>query len=156
MNNVGVAWDYPEYFAEIDVEVREIFPMAHIWLILYLRNRKHFLCFQNTSVYTTYGRGVARIFKGGGSIFYWKGKNRERAKLALLIYVGSGVKPRKTFHFLGFERPRLRENWHPECFIPLSIIPIHRRLLWQPLIYQSKLTFSKCYFIRYITYCKNL
>ena len=30
--------------------------------------------------------------------------------------MGSGVKHRKTFHFLGFESPRLRENWHPECF----------------------------------------
>ena len=32
------------------------------------------------------------------------------------MQVGSGVKPRKTFHFLGFESPRLQENWHPECF----------------------------------------
>ena len=35
MNNVGVALNYPEYFAETDVEVREVFPMARIWLIRY-------------------------------------------------------------------------------------------------------------------------
>ena len=26
------------------------------------------------------------------------------------------MKLRKTFHFLGFEISRLRENWHPVCF----------------------------------------
>ena len=65
--------------------------------------------------------------RGGGSIFYWKGQSRERAKRALLTYVYASFwnwspwwvqvgKPLKTFHFLAFENPRLRENWHPECF----------------------------------------
>ena len=47
--------------------------------------------------------------------------------------VGSRVKHRKTFHFLAFESPRLRENWHPECFFSLWIFPIQWRLLWRPL-----------------------
>ena len=69
VNNVGVSWEYPEYFAEIDVEVREIFPMAHIWLILYLRNRKPFLCFYNV------WQGRSQDFqRGGGRFFIEKGK----------------------------------------------------------------------------------
>ena len=77
---------------------------------------------------------IARIFKGrGGSIFDWKGQSRERAKRALLTLVGSAVKPRKTFHFLGFESPRLRENWDPECFFSLWIFPIHWHHLWRLL-----------------------
>ena len=88
VNNVGVAWDYPEYFAEIDVEVREVFPMAHIWLILYLRNRKHFLCFHTVietlvevlpnfhECFYNVWQGRSQDFQrgGGGRFFFEKGK----------------------------------------------------------------------------------
>ena len=34
--------------------------------------------------------------------------------------MGSGVKSRKKINFLGFESPRLRENWHTEYLFFLS------------------------------------
>ena len=70
-------------------------------------------------------RGVARIFKGGGRFFIDKGKAGSARCLRTFMrlfgtgvpgsfrgeaLVVSGVKPRKTFHFLAFESPRLREN----------------------------------------------
>ena len=80
MNNVGVSWDYPEYFAEIDVEVREVFPMAHIWLILYLRNRKHFLCFYNV------WQGRSQDFQRGGIDFLLK-REKQGASEASVAYL---------------------------------------------------------------------
>ena len=73
VNNVGVSWEYPEYFAEIDVEVREVFPMAHIWLILYLRNRKPFLCF-HTVIET-----LVEVLPNFHECFYnvWQGRSQD-------------------------------------------------------------------------------
>ena len=62
-------------------------------------------------------RGVARIFKGGeGRFFIEKGKagseGSERCLRTFMRLFGTGVPGgfRKTFHFLAFESPRLREN----------------------------------------------
>ena len=71
-------------------------------------------------------QGRSQDFQRRGRFFIEKGKaGSERSKCCLRTFMrlfGTGipggfrVKPRKTFHFLAFESPRLRENWHPECF----------------------------------------
>ena len=81
--------------------------------------------------------------RGGGRFFIEKAKRgASEASVAYVCLcvlleleslVGSGVKPRKTFHFLAFESPILRENWHPECFFSLWIFPIQWRFLWRLL-----------------------
>ena len=87
------------------------------------------------------GRRVARIFKGGSRFFIKRAEQAASeasvAYVRLCVFleveslVGSGVKPRETFHFLVFESLRLRENWHPECSVfSLWIFPIQSRLLW--------------------------
>ena len=57
--------------------------------------------------------------RGGGRFFIDKGKaGSARCLRTFMRLFGTGVPGgfRKTFHFLAFESPRLRENWHPECF----------------------------------------
>ena len=83
--------------------------------------------------------------RGGGSIFYWKGKaGSERSERCLRMFmrlIGTGVPggfrgeaPEDIpFPCIWKPRPRLRENWHPECFFSLWIFPIQWRLLWPSL-----------------------
>ena len=67
-----------------------------------------------------FSRGVARIFKEGVGFLLKRAKQGASeasvayARLCVFLelesLVGSVVKPRKTFYFLAFESPRLREN----------------------------------------------
>ena len=51
-------------------------------------------------------QGRSQDFRRGGGVDFLL----KRVFLELESLVGSGVKSRKTFHFLAFESPRLREN----------------------------------------------
>ena len=145
MNNVGVAWDYPEYFAEIDVEVREIFPMAHIWLILYLRNRKHFLCFHTVietlvevlpnfhECFYNVWQGRSQDFQRGGIDFLLKREKQGASEASVAYLCGFRGEAPEDIPFPWIWKPQITRKLTSGMLFSLWIIPIQWRLLWRPL-----------------------